>query len=232
MTSKFLPASAIATSILCISGTGLASAALLDFEFDGDYGTSPYDYSTEGKGWKDLKLVNDNSRIYGGLEWATNWEVMSSGMINDFYKSSDASVFPSGNEAVYNGDGDTPMVAKASEFKEFKLGTAEFLAFPWNDGTYSYSATEIEVTGFLDGTKTGSVTLDPLQGGAWEQFNLAELGTMDSFEITYDDSNLDKWWMMDNLEVTAVPIPSSAWLLIAGLGGLFGSRYFGQRKAV
>ena len=244
MTRKFLAGSAIATFILWISGVGLASAALLDFEFDGNYGSSPYDYSTEGEGWKDLVDVNDDGSIYGGLEWETNWEIISDDMISSFYGSPSASDFPSGNEAVYNGAGDTPMIANASEFEGFELGTAKFLALPWEDGTYSSSATEIEVIGSLDGTQTGSVKLDPLEGGVWKSSDLTGLGIMDSFEITYDDSNGDKWWMMDDLELTpvafesaaleiqSVPLPSAVWLMLAGIGGLFGARWLGNRRAI
>lgn len=227
MTSK-LTTAAIATAIFLGAGSAPVFAAVLDFEFGGKY-SKPYDHLEEGKGWKDLELVNGGSKVYGGLEWETNWEVVSDGAINEYYESTPN--FPSGSEAVYNGDGDTPMTAKAFDFQKFELGTAEFRAWPWRDDAYTSSATGITITGFLVGAETGSVKLDPLKGDSWQQFSLAGLETMDSFEIAYDDSGSDKWWMMDDLEVKPVPLPSAAWLLVAGLGGLFGTRWLEARRA-
>lgn len=77
-----------------------------------------------------------------------------------------------------------------------------------------------------------SFTTDSCAFCTTETFDLTSLTGLTSFTLT-GDSFLTVAFLsaLDNVQVTAVPVPAAAWLFMSALGGLTGVRRLQQKKA-
>lgn len=91
----------------------------------------------------------------------------------------------------------------------------------FNDGTAIDGANTI-TAGLVGGASTFSIAIDSSEG-----FSLITLvdTTLDNFASKYDADKPSDGFDVGEFKVTSVvPLPAAAWMLLAGLGGLYGMR--------
>lgn len=133
--------------------------------------------------------------------------------------------FPSKPNAAYNGglEGGFEVVAMASS-KPFILEGAYFSSWAQNNKLVSYGSKGLTVTGYLDGEVVGSSTFSLTPTFVWQEL---AMGPVDLVEFRHLEKDNAHWWLMDNLQVAAVPLPGTIMLVCAGVSGLL---IFGRRR--
>ena len=157
---------------------------------------------------------------YAGFTWDSLFAVMSDSY--DYNPTNHNTVtFPSSPNAAFNGTGVVQVYASKST--PFNLVGAYFSYFAVNDGFSPYSSAGITVTGYNSGRLVGAVHVSLTNNFVYQSLGLANIDT-----VTFTtDEGVDKhWWLMDNMEYSAVPLPGTVWLLGSGFLGLAGWRRF------
>jgi hypothetical protein len=117
------------------------------------------------------------------------------------------------------GDGTLTMEYDGGSSFTFTLHSLDFLA-----GSLSASVGTIEVTGYYAGGGSLATTLTASSAGfVWDSavFDASWNGLR---RVEFDASDLDSLAALDNLVVTAVPVPAAVWLFGSGLAALGWSR--------
>lgn len=151
---------------------------------------------------------------YQGLTW-TDWEVTENATYNSVYGNS--VTFPSGPNAAYNGGNSDPTV-EISSTTPFNFTSAYFFTWAYNNAGWQYGSTSLTITGYLNGTQKDSIVIPLAVTPTLETLNFSDVN--DIKITTVGGTN----WLMDNAQVSAVPVPASLLLLAPGLLGLVGMR--------
>jgi hypothetical protein len=153
---------------------------------------------------------------YQGLTW-TGWEVTENNSYNIVF--GDSVTFPSGPNAAYNG-GDGNQVVTISSCKPFNFTSAYFWTWTYNNSFWNgVSASSLTVSAYSGGTEKGSVLLNLANAPQEQTFNFTNVD-----KVTFTENGAGLYWLMDNAQVSAVPIPSSLLLIVPGLFGLVALR--------
>ena len=80
------------------------------------------------------------------------------------------------------------------------------------------------VTGYLNGEVVGSTTFSLTPNFVWQELNF---GQVDLIEFKTRECDDKHWWLMDNVQVSAIPIPTTIGMFCGGLLALF---VFGRRR--
>ena len=172
---------------------------------------------------------NDGGQLWGsvpsnyqGFTWAGSWEVAEQNSYKTTYGNSYN--FPSQYNAAYNDTGSLTMTLTSST--PFNFESALFSTYAQNNSFASFSATTLTITGYLNNVAVGSPITFNLKSNMFESQSI-NLNDID--KVTFTANGAAKWWLMDNLTYTPVPIPAAVWLLGTGLIGLVGLRRNFQR---
>jgi hypothetical protein len=86
-----------------------------------------------------------------------------------------------------------------------------------------FSSRELTVTGYLNGKEVGSTTFSLSPNFVWQEFNF---GLVNQVSFRHGEPDDGHWWLMDNMQVSATPLPATLLLFVGGLIalGLFGKR--------
>ncbi|MCP5520985.1 MAG: VPDSG-CTERM sorting domain-containing protein [Verrucomicrobiales bacterium] len=146
---------------------------------------------------------------YAGLNWNTNpsWEVGKDATFLSVYHNTNPS--PSSPNIAYN---DTGWASMRIWDGSFVFEGASVRSWGYNNAFASYSAHQITVKGYLNGAYVGEVQLD-LDAAAWQQLPGIN-GVVD--ELVWDTEGGERWFLMDDLQYTAVP-DGGATLVLLGL---------------
>jgi hypothetical protein len=165
---------------------------------------------------------------YGGFTWSGvtpgYWGVMDNASYNSNYSNS--ITFPSGNNVVINEDGIIGATkVSISKATPFNFNGAFFGTWTKNSNENHYGASQITLNGYLNNMAVGSPVILSLSAGplAWQNVNLNNIDKLD-FTATFGGKG--NYFLMDNVQVSSVPLPPSVWLFGSGLVGLVGLRRF------
>jgi len=133
--------------------------------------------------------------------------------------------FPSSPLAALNGgvSGGNEVVG-FSRTKPFLLEGAYFSTWAQNNKLTGFSSQGLTVTGYLDGKVAGSIKIPLTPNFVWQAMNF---GPVDLVEFKHQEPDNSHWWLMDNVKVSAVPLPTTG--LLFG-GGLLALCVFGKRR--
>lgn len=148
---------------------------------------------------------------YSGFTWTGTWEVAGAGFQTVYGNSYS---FPSDPNAAYNDSGAATMTITRTI--PFNFTSAYFGSWTQNNTFVGMSSTWVTVTGYLGSTPVGTQTINLSNTG----FVLANLNFNNVDTVTFTSTPGGKWWLMDNVTYSNVPIPGAAWLLGSGLIGL------------
>ena len=204
---------ALAT-VICLPG--MASATVLTFDdihnvsFTAVGGISPD--------------INNLLTNYGGFSWTGGIQNGFWGVITHVsYAQSGYNSqlpFPSGTNVVINEDGNVGSSLNfISSETPFKYNGAYFAPWCTNDYTPYYGAPQLTINGYLDNVLVGSQTF-ALTGGPLTFVPSTITGTIDKLELEPTQGGGGYYFLMDNFNYTAVPVPPTALLLGSGLVGL------------
>jgi hypothetical protein len=156
-----------------------------------------------------------------------DWNFIEVERITDYQQTynNNTITFPSSPLAALNGGntGGNELVSFSSS-KPFLLEGAYFSTWAQNNNFTSFSSRGITVTGYLDGNVVGSTKISLTSDFVWQDTNF---GPMDLVEFRHQEQDNSHWWLMDNMKVSAVPLPAT--LVLFG-GGLFALVVFGKRR--
>jgi hypothetical protein len=113
------------------------------------------------------------------------------------------------------GDGTLTMKYDGGSSVTFSLHSLDFLA-----GSLSASAGTIEVTGYYAGGGSLATTLTASSAGFVWDSTVFDASWSGLGRVEFAASGLDSLAALDNLVVTAVPIPAAIWLFGSALAGL------------
>lgn len=221
-----------------------ASAAELTFE-----GIQFTQFAANLNGYS---LGNTNSYInalstdypgYGNLRWAYN------GSVNDFriveaanYNTRNnvtgaavgngyANGLASGNWVATNGGGGDVWFEKLNASAQNFNFTSASMSAAW------YNGLTVDITGYRDGVAVYSTTTGPLsfntaiQTFNWTNLDRVTFHSQNTGTVIDNQSTYNHAFVMDNLNVAAVPEPEGYGLALAGLGvmGVFARRRQGKQ---
>ncbi len=127
--------------------------------------------------------------------------------------------------AAFNGgDGGGNQKVSLSSAKPILLEGAYFSTWAQNNSFAGFSSHELTVTGYLNGKEVASKTFSLTPSFAWQAFNF---GPVDKMVFTHLERDNAHWWLMDNVQVSAVPVPTTIGMFCGGLLALF---VFGRRR--
>lgn len=135
--------------------------------------------------------------------------------------------FPSSPLAALNGGktGGNELVSFSSP-KPFLIEGAYFSTWAENNKFVGYSSMGLTATGYLDGKVVGSTKFSLTPDFVWQALNF---GPVDLVEFKHNEKDDAHWWLMDNMKVSAVHLPSTLLLFSAGL---FALCVFGKRRTI
>jgi hypothetical protein len=135
--------------------------------------------------------------------------------------------FPSSPLAALNGGqtGGNELVSFSSS-RPFVIEGAYFSTWAQNNNVVSYSSKGLTVTGYLDGNVVGSTKFSLTPDFVWQDL---KFGLVDLVEFRHLEKDDVHWWLMDNVQVSVVPLPNT--LLLFG-GGVIALGIFGKRRFV
>ena len=92
----------------------------------------------------------------------------------------------------------------------------EPILVPWaqNNSYAGFSSKGLTVTGYLDGKEVGSTTFSLSPDFVWHEFNLGLVNQVSFRHREHDDQH---WWLMDNMKVSATPLPKTMFLFAGGI---------------
>lgn len=153
---------------------------------------------------------------YQGMLW-NDMEVIDNQNYRNWYNNSFD--FPSQSTAAYNGSG--IRFSGFSRNQNFNFDSGYFSAWTRNNKNKFNSVNHLIITGYDNGNFVDSIFIN-LKPGELVYF---DLGLKNVNQIVFDTNNPNpKWFVMDSLEVSNVPIPGSFWLIGSGLVGIFSLR--------
>ncbi len=127
--------------------------------------------------------------------------------------------------AAFNGgDGGGNQIVSFSSLKPVLLDGAYFSTWAQNKSFAGFSSQELTVAGYLNGKEVASQTFSLTPGFVWQGFNF---GPVNQVVFTHLESDNAHWWLMDNVQVSAVPIPTTIGMFC---GGLLALGIFGRRR--
>lgn len=113
------------------------------------------------------------------------------------------------------GDGTLTMEHDGGSSFTFTLHSLDFLA-----GSLSASVGTIEVTGYYAGGGSLATTLTASSAGFVWDSTVFDASWSGLNRVEFDASDLNTLAALDNLVVTAVPIPAAAWMFMSALGAI------------
>lgn len=185
--------------------------------------------STDTITFDDLPTPNDKG-AWGVIPdgyMGFDWQYFEGEKFNDYKKtySNSKAHFPSAPNAAYNGgpEGGYEVVSFSSDHR-FVLQGAYFSTWAQNNQFTGFSSRGLIVTGYLDGKMVGSTKVPLTPDFVWQGFNF---GLVDQVAFTHQEHDNKHWWLMDNLQVSGVPLPATGGLFCGGLIALYlsGSRH-------
>lgn len=161
---------------------------------------------------------------YLGFDWELAEVVKITGYQKEY--GNKQAKFPSNPNAAYNGGNDAGSEKISFAANEaFLLTGGYFSTWTENKKMAGYSSQGLTVTGYLDGKAVGSSTFSLTPDFVWQEFTF---GPVDLVVFRHQESDNRHWWVMDNLQVSAVPQPTT--LILFGSGililGIFGKKAF------
>jgi hypothetical protein len=133
--------------------------------------------------------------------------------------------FPSAPLAALNGgESGGNRVVSFSSPKPILLGGAYFSTWAEHNWFADFSSHELTVAGYLNGKEMGSKTFSLTPDFAWQAF---DFGLVDQVVFTHLERDNAHWWLMDNVQVSAIPIPATIGMFC---GGLLALVVFGRRR--
>lgn len=134
--------------------------------------------------------------------------------------------FPSPPYAALNGgeSGGNELVSFSSA-SPFAMEGAFFSAWAQNNTFAGFSSRGLTVTGYLGGTEVGSKSFALTPNFVWQEFDFGPVNLVQFIHLEHDNAH---WWLMDNLKLSAVPLPTTLGLVCGGLLALF---FSGKRRA-
>jgi hypothetical protein len=157
------------------------------------------------------------------------WNFIEVERITDYQKTFNNKniTFPSSPLAALNGGqtGGNELVSFSSS-RPFVIEGAYFSTWAQNNNVVSYSSKGLTVTGYLDGNVVGSTKFSLTPDFVWQDL---KFGLVDLVEFRHLEKDDVHWWLMDNVQVSAVPLPNT--LLLFG-GGVIALGIFGKRRFV
>jgi hypothetical protein len=123
--------------------------------------------------------------------------------------------FPSPPYAALNGgeSGGNEVVSFASA-RPFELEGGFFGTWAQNNTFAGFSSRGLTVTGYLGRTEVGSQTFALTPNFAWQEFDFGPVTMVQFTHLEHDNAH---WWLMDNLKLSAVPLPTTLGLFCGGL---------------
>jgi hypothetical protein len=161
---------------------------------------------------------------YQGFEWHDFGAVANFGYQKGFNNSI---IFPSPTVAVFNGNADDATgVISLANATPFLLEGAYFSAWAKDNKSSIKPSKGLTVIGYLNGEAVGSSKFSLTPQFVWQDFNF---GPVDLVEFMTQEHNDKRWWLMDNVQVSAVHIPATIGMFC---GGLLALGIFGRRRVV
>ena len=194
-------------AVICLPGVALASVLNFDdlptpISFDPGFGGGNLNYGTI-------------PASYAGFTWTGSWAIVE----DTTYKSAyfNTTVFPSAHNSTFNDSGETLIATSSSG--PINVSTVSFAFWALHDASFQAnggSSASVTVNGYLGATLVGSVSMDLASTFAPLTLNFNNVD-----KLTFaNDGSAGHYWLMDNLEYEAVPLPPSLLLLGTGLVGL------------
>jgi hypothetical protein len=156
---------------------------------------------------------------YKGLTW-TGFEVISQNVGTYAYTTyGNTNTFPSGTQAAYNG-GTWGYKTVTIDFGGLTdVQSAYFSAWASTNHLGAYSASQLTLNGYDGASLVGSQFVTLTANFALTAINLG--GPVTKVTFTKAEADLDgHYWLMDDLQVNAAPLPPSLLLLGSALVGL------------
>jgi hypothetical protein len=156
-----------------------------------------------------------------------NWDNIEVERVTDYQSrfNNHSLTFPSVPLAAFNGGdiGGNKIVSFSSP-NPILLNGAYFSTWAQNNSFANFSSHELTVAGYLKGTEVASKTFALIPDFVWQGFNF---GPVDTVLFIHKENDNAHWWLMDNVQVSAIPIPATIGLLT---GGLLALCFFGRRR--
>jgi hypothetical protein len=159
---------------------------------------------------------------YMGLDW----QCIEVERLSDYQQTYNnyQLTFPSVPLAALNGGntGGNELVSFSSA-RPILVEGAYFSTWAQNNSYAGFSSQELTVTGYLNGQEVGSTSFSLSPNFVWQEFNF---GLVDQVSLRHREHDDQHWWLMDNMKVSATPLPKTMFLFGGGLIalGLFGKR--------
>jgi hypothetical protein len=184
-----------------------------------------------------MKTITFDDVLSPGVNWGVvpngfmglDWKNIEVERITDYQSTYNNHLltFPSVPLAAFNGgDGGGNQVVSFSSPKPILLDGAYFSTWAQNNSFADFSSHELTVVGYLNGKEVASQTFSLTPDFAWQGFNF---GPVDQVEFTHQEADNAHWWLVDNVQVSAVPIPATLGMFCGGLLALF---VFGRRRVI
>jgi hypothetical protein len=158
-----------------------------------------------------------------------DWNFIEVERIADYQKSFNNKQlsFPSTALAALNG-GQTGgnEVVSFSRSQPFVLEGAYFSTWARNNTFTGFSSRGLTITGYRNGEAAGSTTFSLTPEFVRQEFNFGPVDLVEFRHMEKDDAH---WWLMDNVAVSPVALPTTLGLFC---GGLLALCVFGRRRAL
>jgi hypothetical protein len=201
-----LPMILVLAAVICLPGLALATTI---YNFD------DVTLTQNAGSWDYLPTS------YKGLTW-TGFEVISQNVGTYAYTIyGNTNTFPSGTQAAYNGGTGGYKTVTIDFGGLTDVQSAYFSAWASTNHLGAYSASQLTLTGYDGASVVGSQVVTLTENFALTVINLG--GPVTKVTFTKAEADLDNhYWLMDNLQVNAapVPLPPSVLLLASGVLGL------------
>jgi hypothetical protein len=198
-----------------------ASAEVLTFE--GIQYTN-FPSNLNGYGLSNTNALGSSFPGYGALKWSPNFSVVEAANYNTRNNVTGAALgngiahgLQSGSYVAVNGGAATVSFEALTADGLFNFNSA-YMGAAW------YNGLTVAVTGYRDGAQIYSTTTGPLgyasalQTFNWTNVDKVTFASLDTGTVIDNQSTYNHAFVMDNLDVAAVPEPESYALMLAGLG--------------